>query len=665
VASLTRASARRSSRRSFLVRRFPGALLVCLVGGGIAAFYLGLYSAKGYSLPIGWDTPRYLYQTHLVAELGLGGVPDSLPPPANTLQGRPAFPVVSLVMSNVFDTSTFKAAVVVPVAAAVALSLAAGALISWSFHRSLWEMAAVAGIVGTSTLVVRLMAPETYSDNLFSAALVTAALVPVLSAVHGGTGLPGAVLLLGAAGVAHPPTFVLVLAVLGLVAVFNARGSWVAWRGGEIGWTSTPAGRVAIVGGGAAAVAGLGIFGALRAIPDTPELTRLELEKKMREDLPLYRLPLTVPLAALGAAVVSPGGTDRPLRERLVSRLFLALAGAWAFVVVVGIAAFWVGLRSPGHRFLAFLIPLPMLTAVGILGLGRLAARGARVAGVAVVLAGILGLAYLGYRDLYVRLPVERGVEWLEAGKVQDALAAAAYLDAVAVPQASPVVFVIDDTGPNPLSYVPEMAYIIRSVIPAGRIEQAHFYVGDPERYLAGEPTYRDTPRTYNENARRFWPAIERLLPERPVALTLASYNPRYQDIAVEHPEWIVATNVVALHGPRPPAPLPSPSNPHELRRATERGLLAGGTLVVLTLVGIGWAVALLPAGTRSFEVLALSPALGIGFLVLGGLLADLMGIRLGELGGSLITATTVLVVGFALGARRLRAQGRSLFPAR
>ena len=48
----------------------------------LGIFYLGIYVVRHYSLPIGWDTPRYLFHANFAAARGLGGIPGSLPPPS-------------------------------------------------------------------------------------------------------------------------------------------------------------------------------------------------------------------------------------------------------------------------------------------------------------------------------------------------------------------------------------------------------------------------------------------------------------------------------------------------------------------------------------------------------------------------------------------------------
>jgi hypothetical protein len=219
---------------------------------------------------------------------------------------------------------------------------------------------------------------------------------------------------------------------------------------------------------------------------------------------------------------------------------------------------------------------------------------------------------------------------------VQDAATAAFYLQQEHIAAGAPVVFVIDDSGPNPLSYTPEEMYIIRSVLPAERIEHAYAYVGNPLSYLAGRPTQRDQPKTYDANEQRFWPTIQTLLPHHPVALLLSSFNPLYGKVAAAHPDWVVAPNVLALNGPHPAQPLPLPPTPSGPHTVAQGAVLGGGTMVVLVLIGLGWAIVLLPRSLRPFEVFALSPAAGIAALLLAGIAVDAVGIRLAGLGGTL-----------------------------
>jgi len=62
---------------------------------------------------------------------------------------------------------------------------------------------------------------------------------------------------------------------------------------------------------------------------------------------------------------------------------------------------------------------------------------------------------------------------------------------------------------------------------------------------------------------------------------------------------------------------------------------------VVLGLIGLGWALALLPRRLRSFEVLAMSLSFGLGFLLLVGVVVDAVGVRLSGVGGVVAVALT------------------------
>jgi hypothetical protein len=72
-------------------------------------------------------------------------------------------------------------------------------------------------------------------------------------------------------------------------------------------------------------------------------------------------------------------------------------------------------------------------------------------------------------------------------------------------------------------------------------------------------------------------------------------------------------------------------------------GVLGAGTLLVVAVIGLGWALAAMPRSLRLFELVALSPAVGIAALVVTGMLVDALGFRLGGAGG---TVTPVLAAG-------------------
>ena len=628
-------------------------LIVALAGALVALFFLGLYVAREFRFPIGFDSPRYLLQTNYIAERGVGAaVPNQIRPGSSLPANRPGFPVITLTFSSLIATSTFRVATVTATAGVVATALAAAAFASWVLRLKAWQFAVIALVVGVSAQVIRLFAPESYTDNLFAAAVFMAAFVLAIAAVHENASLTAGALLLGTAAVIHPGSSLTVFSALGLAALAYAPASWKQWRSeGSPPWR-TPTARMLLMVLGGGLLAGLVLFALIGAGPELRRLDRSELGKKLAQDWSIYLFPLTLPLAAVGAFLLVGRTRLHESNRRRFTTWFFA---AWVLVSAVGILAYYAGRDVAAHRFLAFLLPLPILVGLGVIAVALFAAR--RVAVAAGVLAAVLGVgafAFLGYRELYVGMAKERGLEWLDKAKVNDVITTRDYLDGVGVPETAPVVFVIDDYGDNPRSSLPQLAYLTSSLLPPARVDHAHFYVGTPDRYLAGEPTFRRGSKNYEKHYREvsavLWANIRRLLPQRPVALMLAAYNPAYLETLQRHPELPTINNVMVLNGPRPPS--------HESRHhipATGPFRLFGlglGLLVLLAVAGLGWAIAIVPRGLRWFEAVALAPALGLTFVILLGVLVDGVGIRLTGFAGA-ATPVVAAAMGWALGVRR------------
>jgi hypothetical protein len=643
-------------------------VLVCTVAGLISGFFLAIYHPNAE--PIGWDTARYLDQANLIRAHGLIGAASlKLPRPSGLLASRVGFPTSVLTLSALFRASPFKLAAVVPVAAVAAAALAAAAFVSYSLRWGAWEFAVVAGIAGTSTAMLRLMA-GTYTDNLIATAAFAAALIPILIAVREGRGYVAAIVFLAAGGLAHPSFYAFMLAVLGLTLLIYMPESWRTWRRHEQSFLSTPAARLGMVMAGSGGINAL-MLGVLGTAPDIPQLNRRGFSQRLRDDVPLYHFPITVPLAAVGIASLArrlrrprpPGadgdgeGRDGPRQtdaKRFNERFLLVLLLAWGAVTAAGIAAFALGKSLPAHRFLAFLLPLPILVALGILALARLLGRRtAPLVGVLIVLGGVVGVGYLAYRD-YVAL-AGRGLEYLDRGKVRDAAMAAAYLDVMRVPKETPIVFIMTDTGPQPRFGIPEFAHILRATIPAARVPHSYFYVGTADNYLAGRPTLVEGDnRGFNIVSGAFWRSVQPILSSHPVALVLSSYYPAFGDLIQMHPDWFVAPDVAVPEGPRPAAPLPTVrSYPTAPRGPVAIFMFGTGTLTVLALIGLGWVIGLLPGALRPFEALALSVAFGLALLVLGGTIVDVLGIRLSGVGGAAV-GPAVGALGWVFGGRTL-----------
>jgi hypothetical protein len=638
------------------------ALSILLVLGSAAVvcvFFAGVY--RRIREPIGFDTPLYITQANLVARHGLAGVADLLiPRPHKLWTSRVAFPVTGLSLSGLFGTSIFTFAAVLPIGAIVIAASCAGAFASYALRRGAVTLAVVAVVVGTSVAMTQLVA-GTYQENLLAQAMFVTALVPLAGFVGGGRGLVAGAALLGAGGLAHQPTYGSMLAVLVLAVLVYVPISWRARRAGR-SWWSLPAVRLGAAVAGAGATTAAGIYGAVRTTPYPALLKRQEFEPKIRFLFPLYRLPFVVPVAVAGAVAEA-----QSIRRRRSGRpappattFFLVVSAAWTAVSLVGIAGYYLGRAWPAHRLLAFLLPLPVFAALGLLALARLAARRVtRPVAVAILAAGLVGAMAIGWVSLY-RAEARRGLVYLPVERLRDAQTAEAYVRVAGIPSSSPVVVLLDDRGPDPQLAIPALANQVRTVWDAATVERTWFYVGTPDNFVARQPTLlpEDTKR-YNVVSNRFWKQLQPALSANPVALLLRSTNPSFDVYAAQHPDRVVAPNLIAIGAPGTVAATIAPGTPPTAPNGwVPATLWAVATLLTLGVIGSGWTVALLPADVRPFERVALASGVGLGFLVIAGTAVDPLGIRpAGVSGAFLITGTTMTGwVSAWLAARRRRA---------
>jgi hypothetical protein len=623
-----------------------GAAALLAVVAVVVPFFASTYVVHHFPVPLGWDTPKYLWKTTLASHLGVTSLPARLPPPVNGSPDRPAFAVVAIVAGKALGLDPIRVASALPFAMAATIGLASAGLASVGFGLRRWEAGVVGASVGASVWVARMAGPETYQDNLMVAAVVVAVAALAVAAVARGQGLVAPALLLGAAALVHWSFALLFAGILGLAALVLVRGSWRSWRGGATPLRTPSGGLAAIAVGGAAAGVGA-LYGALGAglkTPKTSPQARAEYDKKIRHDLGAYAPWFTLPAAAVGAALAwlrpaglrppgVPAATDAAATGRQTSA---ALFGSWIGVTAVAAIVAGAGATVPTHRFLAFALPVPFLVAAGAVALPRVMGRRwrmpGRVAGAAVGIGVLLGAAIVSQAFWSGVRPQTNPV--LE----QQTASAARYLDRMHVPATTPVVFVANVHG-NAGVNLALFAHEIRAALPAERIEHAYMYLGDPNDYLAGHPTIvrpvTDSVAGYDGASWRYFRDVRPLLRTgpTPVALLLPEANPdrRFFDRwAADHRMgppgvWVVAG--------------PADHGPVAVSGASPSGFVGGGSVMwtalallgLVWLVGSGWAAA---AARGWFVAAALAPAIGVAVLVTAGVVADRAGVHLDSGGG-------------------------------
>lgn len=641
-------------------------LVIAVAVAAILVFFLSVYPRQAIEVPLGWDTSRYLWQTTLVQEEGLSALGERLPTPFRPSLSRPAFPVVASSLSSLTTLAPVRLAYVFPTVLAVIVALAAGAFVTSSLRRPRWQLLLVLVAIATSAYVVRLAAPEAYQDNLASAALLLVAAIPIGMAVRGERGavLP-ATAILGVAGITHWVFFLFFAGTLAVVGLLYLPGSWRRWRSGESLWR-TPTARLATIVGGASVAAGLTIFGMLGARAEQPKLSLFEFRKKFEQDLPLFRFPAFLPMGLLGGAALAASPTKDPdstARRRYV----LSLLGAWTVVAAMGVAAYLAGVRVPAHRFLAFALSVPLLAVLGLIAVVTwVGSRASLARPVRLGAAAFLALAVVVASAWASFAPWDDQQRWarMDRPKVEQAATAIAYLERIGYEDGRPLVFIVDDRGPNPDAYVGLMADMIRVAMPAWRMDNTYLYVGTPENYLARRPTTSTSSPFYGPASARYFEVLEPLFDERPVAFVTAAFNDTaWSDWISANPDTRVGSEVAVVEGGPVDVEIPTPVLPLGGIRLIKLLALGGGTLAIFGLTGLGWAFALFRRRLRPFELLAVAPALGVGAIVLTGVLFDRAGLRLRGFAGTSVVLIA-LAAGWALWAWRSRVRDSEAAPA-
>jgi hypothetical protein len=615
-----------------------------LRGLGVAALllipsllFLGRYVIEGTGVaPVGSDTPQHVWRSAVVARLGL----DALPPyegdahALHTNADRPGLPIVLATLGAVTGAAPRDLVYVLPAVVAAAIAAAAAAL-AGSIPRVPWWGAVVAGLA-TGTSVQVALAANGYLDQLLVGSLVVAAAAAALNAAAGEPGRTLCAGCLAASFLVHWQFAALAAGLLLLVAVACLPES-IFRRGGS--FLATPSGRL-----GVAVVAGVGLgFGALLAGAAGDPRPATEFARGTSADRQQgrwYRLP-AAGLAALGGLVwlFAPRAESRRRRAGW-------LLGAWALSPAGAALLYAAGRTVPVHRLLSFALAIPLLGGLGAAAAvswlrDRAGRPAAAAAGVLVVVALFLSIS-LGWDVWRSRQPYGEGRRLAELRAVADYISDAG----------RPAVVVVDVIPPDATRSHGEFGTIpvlrrIRAELPPSLALDTTVYLGDPDLLGEARPTLRPAVPGFDAISRETWRAVRPLLSEDPVVVIMRSRFAGFGAAVRAHPEWSANGWMAVVDGPPAPTDLPAVS-----ARPSPASLViwSASSLITIALAGAGWA-GRLGAGAPASR-LALAPAVGLASLVLAGIVAEKLGVRMGGAGG-VMTLLVVTVIGAAAAVMR------------
>lgn len=631
------------------------AAILLAVGIGIYLLYFLAYPVRHLTLPVGFDPPWYVWRAERLTSLGVGTGP---------LAARPGYAVLSAVLGSLTGLSPLETTVVLSMILVSLLAMGVGAFAraGLGFDRWRWALIMVtAGVVIGPTHLVG----ENLSNTL-NIALEIGALAALVGFVGGGRGLTAAVLLLLASGLVHWD-FVALFAVVMAVAFVMALPSSARERRAGVPLVRTESGALAALGAWMGGILLVVVGAVLRAPFRTMEMGNDELlfRRKFRTDVARLFVPAVAGLVGPSAlfredrAIGASGPDASESSERRRRAFAVRLLRAWTWVMAAGMVVGLVTFSVPPARFLAHLVAFPGAITVGAV-LAVLAmqasrsmassragnARWSRILPVGIIALALAALAVPGLLRWY-RYPV-----LLEPAALQQARTADRYLGTL--PAHRPVVFLIDYEGrPGSLSAVMKERTIRLGLSPQRQLD-AHIFVGTLPDLLRGQRTPAPDERAARFT-RRYWEDVRPVLIQRsPIVILRAMAGAGYRE-AVSMGGRVVAPGVAVLRGPPPPALIQPAAPPHEtpsLPAGVAYGLIF---LALLCFAGVGWTRTLLGPERPPETVAAMAPVLGSALLVVGGLAAAELGVRLGPAGawGTYLTVAISGLVAARLAGRR------------
>ncbi len=596
--------------------------------------------SRAFSVPIGVDTPSHLWRSRIVHALGMRGLFGSSPFEYHANSANPdriGLPVLGSVLGSVVNVGPWRLMFI-----ASALSAAVLAFAAWAVARATaepkWAAPIYAAVVAVSLPFA--VTARSHLDNALVDGLLVAAAAVAIRLARGEGGVWAGALLGTGAVVMHWPIGLLFVGVLGLYALTLVPAAVASHRTGTP-WLATPAARVGFM---TALSGGFGL-GALVLTPGAHVFSTAEREpflSNLHRTLPWYRLPQTLPVAALGAVLLWFQG------PRLRRRHALWLYAAWTFPIAAGALLFALGRALPVVRLLAVALPIPLLCAAAGVGLIRLAASPRGIAGsILAVVAAAVVLGGIGLQARTARDSFEGTQPMVRTLELEPIRAAIAYLTTSAPDERAVFVVQREDDAESDFGMIPAFRRV-RAFAPGWYAARIATYLGDPSGLFAGVATHRPDVPGYDETSDIYWGLLQPWLPDDPVVMVLRPFHDGYRALVKAHPDAEIAPGVMLLRGPEPapsfspPAPLTPPSGQDLIRWIAV-------SFAVLLVAGIGWSFGLLrlPWSDR----LAFAPAIGLAVLVIAGFAVGYGGALTREAGRGMFAGVAVL--GWLVGAAR------------
>jgi hypothetical protein len=598
--------------------------------------YALIYPWRGFSVPIGLDTPVYLWSSRHAAVFGLD---------APGLLGRPgAFGTIATLF-ELLPTSDLTVVAAVQPAVIVTAALASAAFVAAKFGARI-------GLVAMITVGVALFLTP-LADGYIAAAMFLASFTAGLAMLVRScdeswrtSAMAGSLFAAGA--LSHPLFAMMGLPIVGAVlgVAVSARRAIPSWRcvtrraGFALAialpltfgllFLSDPDGTPLDTSGDAA-------FRRLGATSATIIFRRHQL---------LDQLPAFLFLSLAALLVV-----DRTLRESdragdWIARatVFWGAVAGWIVVTVAGGLALAGGVPVPAHRLLW--VCLPPIFVIGVAadrfvppsgwGLADRWGRVLRWVAVSSVVATLLVVHAIDWRgaEPAITTPEAEVLARLGAGLEMR-------------PGASGLVLLSGDAVPV-TELIDEVNWL-RASVPPGRLHDVWAFPGDPESLYGGGPEpigarfYDRVIDDYDVDARS-------RLDEVPVIVAAGPIDPEATDEAQKVDGARPFGEDVVLLPASPGGSAATLADPGAVRLMVPWSvpLWAPVLVALFGLVGFGWVRWSMPRRAL-VERVALAPAAGLAALVLASLLVDLAGIRLNGV-GAVVAAAVATVPGVLLG---------------